>query len=106
MKEPADRAGGLETWTQQSATAATERPVDAEELPTSFQRVEGAAGRPSGRRRAGGGGGGQRWAFGGGGVGAVAAKRRAGGEEKLKESGGGLEAPLPRGINRLSRKFG
>jgi hypothetical protein len=65
-------------------------------------RLDGI-GRPVGRRRDGGGV--QRWAFGGGA--AVAARRRmAGGEEKLKESScPGVDVPLPRGINRLSRKF-
>ena len=108
MPEPERGAANIDAWAPESppksaapATREERSSLEAEaKSPPTSNRIEinGVAGR--GRRREA-----QRWtAFGG--VAAVAAKRRNGAtiavEEKREP---GRDLPIPRGINRLSRKL-
>ncbi len=103
MPEP-DRLGAADT-----AAVAW-----ASEMPPDRSEVEAKPLPPSHRTEIGGGGGGagrgrrrdaQRWTAFGGVTAAAAGKRRngGGGAEEKKESG--MNLPMPRGINRLSREY-
>ncbi len=97
MPEP-DRLPAADT----AAVAwAAEMPPERSEVEAKPLRTEiGGGGAGRGRRRDA-----QRWTAFGGATAAAAGKRRngGGGAEEKKEPG--MSMPMPRGINRLSRKY-
>ncbi len=102
MPEPDRHAAADNTavaWASEMPPDRSE--VEAKPLPPSHRpEIGGGAGR--GRRRDA-----QRWTAFGGVTAAAAGKRRngGGGAEEKKEPGGMNHLPMPRGINRLSRKY-
>jgi hypothetical protein len=102
VPEP-DRLGAADTaavaWASEMPPERSALEAEAKPLPSHRTEIGGGGGAGRGRRRDA-----QRWTALGGVTAAAAGKRRngGGGAEEKKEPG--MNLPMPRGINRLSRK--